>query len=614
MSGDPGVTAGDIARLAGVGRATVSNWRRRHDDFPRPVGGTAASPLFSLADVEDWLTRNGKPFEVSAGDRLWQRLRASGDDFRLADLVGWAGLRLLETRGGTAARRPDDGAMPPRPGTVPRDPGLPALLDDLAAERGHRAAFDLLVERYVAAHSRRLTVTRPDVARLMTRLACRKGDVVLDPACGLGTLLLSASGARHALGQDSDPAAARIAAVRLRLAGTPADVVAADSLRGDAFPGEAADAVVCDPPFGDRVWGHGELTGDPRWEYGLPPRGEPELAWVQHCLAHVRPGGRAAVLMPPAVASRRPGRRIRGSLLRAGALRAVITLAPGGPDLWLLRRPEPGERPPGAVLLLDAAGDLGRAEREWRRHERGAGAESAVPVIDLLDDEVDLGPARHRPRQSGAAFGRRFTGALDRFAAAAPAPPALDLLPEPRPLPFTTIAELARTGAVAVRHAPARLPAGGDVAVLTAGDLASGSGPSGTAAADPDLVMLEPGDVVAAAAGTARVVGDERAALGPYLTLYRPDPGRLDPEFLAGFLTFARTRAGTGSSRTDLRRMRVPRLSPERQRDYGRAFAEMAELTATLREMSALGEDLVRLSFDGLLDGHLAPGPAAASR
>src|SRR5690606_31968122 len=89
MSGDPGVTAGDIARLAGVGRATVSNWRRRHGDFPRPVGGTATSPLFSLSDIEDWLRRNGKPFEVSPADRLWQRLRACGDDFRLADLVGW---------------------------------------------------------------------------------------------------------------------------------------------------------------------------------------------------------------------------------------------------------------------------------------------------------------------------------------------------------------------------------------------------------------------------------------------------------------------------------------------------------------------------------------------
>ncbi|GAA1798706.1 N-6 DNA methylase [Actinomadura chokoriensis] len=603
MSGDPGVTAGDIARLAGVGRATVSNWRRRHADFPRPVGGTATSPLFALADVEDWLRRNGKPFEVSLGDRVWQRLRASGDDFGLADLVGWAGLRLLELRGPGPDR---DAVKPPPSGLEPDDPALSRMLAGLAAEHGHAGAFDQLLERYVRAHSRRLVLTRADVAGLMTRLACRDGDVVLDPACGLGTLLLAAPGPRRPLGQDGDPAAARIAAVRLLLAGAPAEVVAGDSLRDDGFAGVAADAVVCDPPSGDRAWGHEDLAGDPRWEYGLPPRGEPELAWVQHCLAHLRPGGRAAVLMPSAVAGRRPGRRIRANLLRAGALRAVITLAPGGPDLWLLRRPRPAEPPPAAVLLLDAEGDLGRAERAWERRAEGA---FAVPVIDLLDDEVDLSPARHRPRQSGAAFAGRFTEALDRLAAAAPVPPGVELLPDQRPPAFTTLAELAKAGVVEISHAPARPPSGGDVPVLTADDVGAGTDPSGTAAAGSGLIMLEPGDVVATAAGSARVVTSGGAALGPYLTLYRPDPRRLDPRFLAGFLTFAHTRTGTGSSRMDLRRVRIPRLSLERQRGYGRAFEEMAQLTRTLREMSSMGEALVRLSFDGLLDGHLRPRP-----
>ncbi|GAA4241636.1 N-6 DNA methylase [Actinomadura meridiana] len=590
MTDDPGVTAGDIARLAGVGRATVSNWRRRHGDFPRPVGGTATSPLFSLVDVESWLRRNGKPFELSLGDRVWQRLRASGDDFHLADLVGRAGLRLLEL-------------LELRDDTAPHEPADPGLAE-LAAEHGHAGAFELLVQRYVQAHSRRLSVTREDVARLMARLVCRDGDTVLDPACGLGTPLLAARGVRRALGQDAAAPAARIAEARLLLAGTPAEIVAGDSLRHDAFSGVTVDAVLCNPPFGDRAWGYDELAGDPRWEYGLPPRGEPELAWAQHCLAHLRPGGRAAVLMPSAVASRRPGRRVRGTLLRAGALRAVITLAPGGPDLWLLRRPEPGAAPPATILLLDAEGDLDLAERVWKRRADG---EHSVPVIDLLDDEIDLSPARHRPRQSGEAFGRRFTEVLDRLAAAAPVPPALDPLPERRPVPVTTLAELARAGVVTISHAPARLRPGGDVPVLTADDVSAGTGPSATSAADPGLIMLEPGDVVATAAGAARVVTASGAALGPYLTLYRPDAERLDPGFLAGFLTFAHLRTGTGSSRVDLRRARIPRLSPEQQRDYGRAFQELAWLTTTLRDLSTLGEELVRLSFDGLLDGHLAP-------
>lgn len=58
------VTAAGIARLAGVGRAAVSNWRRRHADFPHPVGGTETSPSFALAEVERWLRDQGKLVEV----------------------------------------------------------------------------------------------------------------------------------------------------------------------------------------------------------------------------------------------------------------------------------------------------------------------------------------------------------------------------------------------------------------------------------------------------------------------------------------------------------------------------------------------------------------------
>src|SRR3954470_16757689 len=68
------VTAAGIARLAGVGRAAVSNWRRRHADFPKPVGGTETSPSFALADVESWLREQGKLAEVPLRERVWQQL------------------------------------------------------------------------------------------------------------------------------------------------------------------------------------------------------------------------------------------------------------------------------------------------------------------------------------------------------------------------------------------------------------------------------------------------------------------------------------------------------------------------------------------------------------
>lgn len=73
---------------------------------------------------------------------------------------------------------------------------------------------------------------------------------------------------------------------------------AGDSLRADAFPGLRADVVVCNPPYGDSDWGQEELSYDERWAYGVPTAKDSELAWLQHCLAHLRPGGRAVLLLP----------------------------------------------------------------------------------------------------------------------------------------------------------------------------------------------------------------------------------------------------------------------------------------------------------------------------
>ena len=78
------MSAADIARLAAVGRTAVSNWRRRYPDFPQPVGGTPASPLFALAEVEAWLRAQGKMVEVPLAERAWQELWArAGDDLQL---------------------------------------------------------------------------------------------------------------------------------------------------------------------------------------------------------------------------------------------------------------------------------------------------------------------------------------------------------------------------------------------------------------------------------------------------------------------------------------------------------------------------------------------------
>ncbi|MEU0516722.1 hypothetical protein [Streptosporangium sp. NPDC006007] len=83
------VSAAEIARLAGVTRAAVSNWRRRHADFPSPVSGGARNALFALPEVHTWLDRHRKGDDVSGEVLVWQALRgAYGDDMTrgLADV------------------------------------------------------------------------------------------------------------------------------------------------------------------------------------------------------------------------------------------------------------------------------------------------------------------------------------------------------------------------------------------------------------------------------------------------------------------------------------------------------------------------------------------------
>ncbi|MGW9247789.1 N-6 DNA methylase [Streptomyces badius] len=763
------VTAAGIARLAGVGRAAVSNWRRRYADFPQPVGGTGTSPSFALPEVEQWLRDQGKLAEVPLRERVWQGVAghpagpgralihvgcalllvrdrptawlelAAAPDERMAALLPQAMEHVLTARfgpeadgvHGASAPEPADvhtagapdpggvhGAGSPEPGRVhgagSPDPGrvhapterdlLPSVpllraAAELAAGIGAGQAFEFLLGRQLDANPRQYTLTPPQLAELMVDLAEPPKDAgraarerpvrsVLDPAAGTGALLRAVGGPADLYAQEADPALAALTALRLALAaegprraagGThraaPGPTVrTGDTLRADAFPELAADTVLCHPPFNERNWGHDELAYDPRWEYGLPARTESELAWVQHVLARLRDGGTAVLLMPPAAASRRSGRRIRAGLLRRGALRAVIALPAGAAPpygiplhLWILRKPEPGVRPAADLLLADTAGLPGPAPdtstgpgrppggqaaggkapgggRErfdwpavrsavlgaWRDRADVEGVSRVVPVIELLDDDVDLAPARHlpRPASGGGAAGlgevrERLTETLRLTAGLVP-PTAAPAAPAHRPL--TTVGELARAGALFL-HSGTAVPGGTAAPVLTEHDVLTGAAPTvlpptereapGGAAAD-DPVLLEPGDVVVPVLGgstAARVVDASTAgaALGRNLQLLRPDPAAVDPWFLAGFLrgTANHRQASSYAStaaRLDARRLQLPRMPLAEQQRYGERFRELAAFEDALRTAGRLGGQLVQGMYDGLTDGTVTPG------
>ncbi|MBT2505602.1 N-6 DNA methylase [Streptomyces sp. ISL-98] len=680
------VTAAGIARLAGVGRAAVSNWRRRHPDFPRPVGGTETSPSFALSEVEQWLRDQGKIAEVPLRERVWQQLAghpagavpalihtgcvlllvrdrptawlqlAAVSDEKLAHLLPPALEEILTPRFGAHRAVPTPGT----PELTPSVPLLRATAELAAGMGGARQTYEFLLGRHLDANPRQYTLTPPGPAALMAALVGSPRSV-LDPACGTGTLLRAvasqppaapegpAATALH--GQEADPDLAALTALRLALhaenGAAEVRIAADDSLRADAFPHLAADAVLCHPPFNERNWGHDELAYDPRWEYGFPARTESELAWVQHALARLRDGGTAVLLMPPAAASRRSGRRIRADLLRRGALRAVVALPAGAAPpygiplhLWVLRKPAADGRPAHELLLVDTA-DLSAAGRDkldwqalhtavldtWQVFDRRGtveerpGVSRAVSVIELLDDDVDLAPARHLPPPAAGGGAAELADVREQLAdtlrMTTELTPSTVESTQPVRWPATTVGELARAGALVLRAGGAGAASG--ETVLTEQDVLTGSAPSGTLPEGPaeDPVLVEAGDIVVPVLGGGAVVRvvDEAtagAALGRSLQLLRPDPEALDPWFLAGFLRgTANNRQASSyastSTRLDVRRLQLPRLPLEDQRLYGERFRTLAAFEDALRLAGRLGEQLVQGLYDGLTDGTVRP-------
>ncbi|MEU3184336.1 N-6 DNA methylase [Streptomyces sp. NPDC006923] len=672
------VTAAGIARLAGVGRAAVSNWRRRHADFPQPVGGTETSPSFALGEIERWLRDQGKIAEVPPRERIWQQLTAdpagaatalvrvgsvlllvrerparwrelaTASDARLTELLPPALEEVLVPRFAEAAGRAVH--TPPPPELLASVPLLRGAAE-LAAETGARATFEFLLGRYLDANPRQYTLTPPEAAALMAALAgaSAEGVTVLDPASGTGTLLHAVPHPAALYAQEASPELAALTALRLALH-TDADIRAraGDTLRADAFPDLAADAVLCHPPFNERNWGHDELAYDPRWEYGFPARTESELAWVQHALARLRPGGTAVLLMPPAAASRRSGRRVRADLLRRGALRAVVALPAGAAPpygvplhIWVLRKPASGERTSPELLLVDTAELSPRGGREgldwgavqtgvldaWRPFDRDGttgerpGVSRALPVIELLDDDVDLAPARHLPPPAAGGGAAELAEVRERLAdtlrltVELTPPPVRPGPSEPGRRPGVTVGELARAGALELRAGGTGTGPG---RVLTEQDVLGGTGPSGTLPEGPgeEPVLVRAGDVIVPVLGggsVARVVdaATAGAALGRNLQLLRPDPAELDPWFLAGFLrgTANNRQASSYAStatRLDVRRLQLPRLPLADQRRYGEQFRALAAFEDALRRVGRLGETMVRGMYDGLTDGTVA--------
>ena len=134
---------------------------------------------------------------------------------------------------------------------------------------------------------------------------------------------------------------------------------------GDTFirnqhPDLRADYILANPPFNISDWWHGSLEGDPRWVYGTPPQGNANYAWLQHMLHHLRPTGRAGIVLANGSMSSSQNNEgvIRAAMVDADVVEVMVAL-PGQlffntqipACLWFLAKQKKRK---GEVLFIDA--------------------------------------------------------------------------------------------------------------------------------------------------------------------------------------------------------------------------------------------------------------------
>ena len=281
---------------------------------------------------------------------------------------------------------------------------------------------------------------RSIVELLVAMLEPYKGRV-FDPCCGSGGMFVQSEKfvTEHQgrindisiYGQESNQTTWRLAKMNLAIRGIDSSQVKWNnegSFLNDVHKDLKADFVIANPPFNDSDWSGDLLRGDGRWQYGTPPTGNANFAWLQHFVYHLAPTGRAGVVLAKgALTSKTSGEGdIRRAMIQDGNVMDCIVNLPAKlflntqipAALWFMNRARKNGHPRKNEILFIDGRNLGhlinRRSRElsqedihkiaatyhaWRTGEAGyedmKGFCASVPLERVQELDYVLTPGRY---------------------------------------------------------------------------------------------------------------------------------------------------------------------------------------------------------------------------
>ncbi|MFS8606406.1 MAG: type I restriction-modification system subunit M [Gammaproteobacteria bacterium] len=245
-------------------------------------------------------------------------------------------------------------------GVLPKDYARPALnkvmlgeLIDLISgialgEDGDRSkdilgrVYEYFLGQFAGAEGKRggEFYTPRSVVRVLVEMLEPYTGRVYDPCCGSGGMFVQSEkfvqehggriGDIAIYGQESNYTTWRLCKMNLAVRGIDADIrwnnegsFHKDELRDLKF-----DFILANPPFNVSDWGGERLREDVRWQFGVPPVGNANYAWLQHIYHHLAPNGTAGVVLANgSMSSQQSGEgEIRKAMIEADVVDCMVAL------------------------------------------------------------------------------------------------------------------------------------------------------------------------------------------------------------------------------------------------------------------------------------------------
>jgi len=272
-------------------------------------------------------------------------------------------------------------------------------------------AYEYLIKKFAddSGHTAAEFYTNRTVVHLMTQiLKPQSGESIYDPTCGSGGMLLSAVAHLHRqgkeyrnlqlYGQERNLMTSCIAKMNLFLHGIEDFQIArGDTLSDPKFhDGDRLrqfDVILANPPYSIKAWNRRKWSADPygRNDFGTPPQGRADYAFLQHILVSMKPGtGRCAILFPHGVLFRDEERDMRRKIIESDLIECIIGL---GPNLFynspmeaciVICRTFKSEVRKNRILLVDAVSEVTRERAQSFLEPEHI--ERIIAVYDAFED------------------------------------------------------------------------------------------------------------------------------------------------------------------------------------------------------------------------------------